>query len=340
MADALGGLLEVAGKAAHGFALVGSPGYRAGQQVQLQINEQQRTKQIDQLNMYMSIMKDRTGTWSKEAQKAAGDSIRRLPIFKNISERLGGGQLRGEGGAFGGMDLQGLKRTGAKVNPVTGNIEYAFGEDIETKTQMQAQEMERLEKKREVGTITKDETELLHKMYSGSLVSIETGQGLLSPKKREDIAQAEYEAKTTRKPLTVTEQKGVNSTVKEILGESKALPFGLRRGAAVTQEDMNRKWENTMEATGYTGRNEVQQKQIENEFDRQVGVLNKGKGVGVLANQYQWDRKKYKAFNKMKLSDIPIPADKRGFINKLRELENIDPALSAEYYNKYLDKFW
>jgi len=104
MADALSGILDVGAKAAHGFALVGSPGYRAGQQVQLQINEQQRTKQREQLSLYLNILKDRTGSWSKEAQKAAGDSIRRLPIFKSIADRLGGGRLRGEGGgAFGGI---------------------------------------------------------------------------------------------------------------------------------------------------------------------------------------------------------------------------------------------
>lgn len=40
------------------------------------------------------------------------------------------------------------------------------------------------------------------------------------------------------------------------------------------------------------------------------------------------------------ISDVPVPKDKREFINKLRELEKIDPDLSAEYYNKYLDKFW
>ena len=50
-----------------------------------------------------------------------------------------------------------------------------------------------------------------------------------------------------------------------------------------------------MEATGYSARPKVQQKQIEREFDQRVQILNKGKGVGVLANQYQWDRKKYKA---------------------------------------------
>ena len=42
----------------------------------------------------------------------------------------------------------------------------------------------------------------------------------------------------------------------------------------------------------------------------------------------------------LKIGDVPIPKTKREMINKLRELEKIDPALSAEYYNKYLDKFW
>jgi len=56
MADALGGILDVGQKAAHGFAMMGSPGYRAGQQAQLQIDEQRRKKQSDKLNMYLGIM--------------------------------------------------------------------------------------------------------------------------------------------------------------------------------------------------------------------------------------------------------------------------------------------
>jgi hypothetical protein len=50
--------------------------------------------------------------------------------------------------------------------------------------------------------------------------------------------------------------------------------------------------------------------------------------------------KKVVSGKKTKLTDIPAPKDKREFINKLRELETIDPDLSAEYYNKYLDRFW
>ena len=42
----------------------------------------------------------------------------------------------------------------------------------------------------------------------------------------------------------------------------------------------------------------------------------------------------------LKIDDVPIPKTKREFINKLRELEKTNPDLNAEYYNKYLDKFW
>lgn len=104
MADALGGLLTTIGKMGHGALMASDPIYQRGQLAQSQINQQQRTKQLDQLNLYLNILKDRTGTWSKEAQKAAGDSIRRLPIFKSISDKLGGGRLRGEG-VFGAMGM-------------------------------------------------------------------------------------------------------------------------------------------------------------------------------------------------------------------------------------------
>lgn len=171
----------------------------------------------------------------------------------------------------------------------------------------------------------------------GPLVQI--GQSLLSPEKRREVAEAEYEEKLTTKPLTPTEQKGVKATIVDIVGEKMAKLKGIWPGAYFSQKDMEKKWENAMEATGYVGRSKVQQKQIENEFDRYVSMLNKGKGTTTLAGQYQWDRKEYKG-TKMNLSDIPIPADRRGFINKLRELEKTSPDLSAEYYNKYLDKFW
>jgi len=43
---------------------------------------------------------------------------------------------------------------------------------------------------------------------------------------------------------------------------------------------------------------------------------------------------------KVDLTGIPEPKDRREFINKLRELEKDNPDLSRAYYNKYLDKFW
>ena len=96
-----------------------------------------------------------------------------------------------------------------------------------------------------------------------------------------------------KKTLTPTEQKGVQATIDSIVGGPKALPFGIRGGAAVSQEQVEQLWESTIEATGYVGRGKIQQKQIENAFDRKIATLNKGKGIGVLANQYQWDRKKW-----------------------------------------------
>lgn len=126
----------------------------------------------------------------------------------------------------------------------------------------------------------------------GPLVQI--GERLLSPEKRQELAEAEYEKGLTTKPLTPTEKKGVQATITEVMGERRTIPFGIRPGAAYSQEEMNRKWEETIEATGYAGRSKVQQKQIEGEFDRHIAMLNKGKGLGVLKGQYQWNRKKYK----------------------------------------------
>ena len=127
----------------------------------------------------------------------------------------------------------------------------------------------------------------------GPLVQI--GEKLLSPEQRQEVAEADYREKLTTKALTPTEMKGVQTTIKDIMGEGQTLPFGIRPGPAISQENMSAKWKETMESTGYAGRNKIQQKQIEREFDRYIAMLNKGKGAGVLKGQYKWDRRKYKA---------------------------------------------
>ena len=64
-------------------------------------------------------------------------------------------------------------------------------------------------------------------------------------------------------------------------------------GAKYKQEDVEKMWEHTIEESGYYGRSEIAQRQIRAEFDRHIATLNKGKGIGVLAKQYEWDRKKW-----------------------------------------------
>ena len=166
--------------------------------------------------------------------------------------------------------------------------------------------MNRLIKKREEGTATKNELSLLDKMEAGSPLVQITGERLLSPDKQLNIAEMDYEEKVKGKPLTSTEAKGVQTTIKEIVGSNKTLPFGIMPGEALEQSNMERLWESVMESTGYEGRGLVAQKQIENEFDRQVATLNRGKGVGVLANQYQWDRNKYESQIKSEPKTPPV----------------------------------
>jgi hypothetical protein len=139
------------------------------------------------------------------------------------------------------------------------------------------------------------DTDTANRLLSSALVNINvpTGQELLSEPERRARAKKEQEKIMGGQPLSPTDQKGVKATIEEILGEGKTLPFGILPGAALKQEDMNKLWEEAMEATGYSGRGGVAQKQIEQEFDMQVKTLNKGKGLGKLAKQYQWDRRKY-----------------------------------------------
>lgn len=131
--------------------------------------------------------------------------------------------------------------------------------------------------------------------------------GALTPEERPIQARAELAKRIAPKALTPTEQKGVQVTVRSVLVESgltggldskgeligKAVPFGVRRGAAVSQERIGQLWEQVMESTGYTSRDRGQQRQIDAVFDRQIKVLNKGKGITILKNQYQWNRALY-----------------------------------------------
>lgn len=149
--------------------------------------------------------------------------------------------------------------------------------------------------KSQQGTITPEEKKELSRSLQVNRPLIEFGKApasaqFLTPEERIEKAQ-----QPLKKPLSSTEVKGVDITVNTILGEPKVLPFGLKRGAAVSQKSMDALWEQTMRETGYEGRGKVAKGQIASRFDRRVRELNKGKGIGVLANQYQWNRKTYNA---------------------------------------------
>lgn len=133
------------------------------------------------------------------------------------------------------------------------------------------------------------------------------GFQFLTPEEQKTQAISELKKKVAPKALTPTEQKGVQSTVRSVLIESgltggldvdgellgKKVPFGLLPGAAVSQERIGQLWEQVMESTGYASRDRGQQRQIDAVFDRQIAVINKGKGIGVLAKQYEWSRSLY-----------------------------------------------
>jgi hypothetical protein len=179
--------------------------------------------------------------------------------------------------------------------------------------QLQLDRINLLQSKEAQGTLTQAEKDELQRSLQRNRPLVEFGAlpGLtkvLTPEER-----AEQARQPLVKPLTPTEIKGVDSVVNSILGGPKTLPFGIRGGAAVPQSKMNELWEQTMLETGYEGRSKIAQKQIESRFDRKVRELNKGKGLGVLANQYQWDRKKYNPF-KIGSPDVPKqPPLKEGF---------------------------
>ena len=195
-----------------------------------------------------------------------------------------GGQL------FGNLLLQQQQQQGALGLQAARPISPS-----QTITQKQLNRINFLENKARRGTITQQEKDELQRSLQRNRPLVEFGvlpglTQLLTPEER-----AKQARQPLVKPLTPTEIKGVDSTVKSILGEPKTLPFGVRVGAAIPQSKMEELWEQTMLETGYDGRSKTAKKQIESQFDRRVRELNVGKGVGVLANQYQWNRGKYKA---------------------------------------------
>ncbi len=167
-------------------------------------------------------------------------------------------------------------------------------------TQKQLNRINLLEHKARQGTITEPEKAELQRSLQRNRPLVEFGAlpgltRLLTPEERVEKAKAPL-----KKPLTSTEVKGVDATINAILGEPKALPFGVRPGAAISQSKMEILWEQTIEETGYNGRGKIAKKQIEARFDRRIKELNRGKGLGVLANQYEWSRTKWEAKQNLK----------------------------------------
>lgn len=161
--------------------------------------------------------------------------------------------------------------------------------------QAQLDRINLLQEKARRKTITKPEEAELSRSLQRNRPLVEFGvlpglTQLLTPEQRREQAQ-----QVLKKPLNSTEIKGVDTIVKAILGEPRPMPFGIRGGAAISQSKIETLWEQMMLETGYSGRSKIAQKQIESRFDRRIKELNRGKGLGVLANQYQWDRKKWEA---------------------------------------------
>lgn len=183
--------------------------------------------------------------------------------------------------------------------------------EISPSTQIKQKQLDRLnllEDKIETGTATPEEADELKSSLQINRPLVEFGKLPGSAQYLTEEERKEQAKQPLNKPLSNVETKGVSTTIKSILGDRKTLPFGLKPGAAVSQSNMESLWEQTIEETGYAGRGRVAKKQIESRFDREVTALNKGKGLGVLANQYEWDRKKWEAKQK--------PIDKKRFQEK------------------------
>jgi len=155
-----------------------------------------------------------------------------------------------------------------------------------------------LQAKVQAGTATEAEKrELQRKIGPAPVVEFSGLDKLLTPGERVAKAKAPL-----RKALTPTEAKGVDVIIEQVVPQIKPpvdlpilklIPGGMGPGPKYAQEDVGKMWEQVIEETGYYGRSEVAQRQIRAKFDRHIATLNKGKGIGVLAKQYEWSRKKW-----------------------------------------------
>lgn len=216
---------------------------------------------------------------SKRFGQALGEINPEATLFQAIAQMLSGGATPQQAMGVGGM----MQRGG--ISP---------SQQI---AQKKLNRINMLQEKIETGTATTGEKAALDKMLEGTPL-VQFGKDweadILGPKAMADRVKKKHKEAMAEKPMSETERKGVISVIEQVVGESKAMPFGVRPGPALKQADMEKLWEDVMEATGYGGRLSTQQTQIEQAFDQYVSTLNKGVGAGVLANQYQWDRKKYK----------------------------------------------
>ena len=143
------------------------------------------------------------------------------------------------------------------------------------------------------GPLVQVGSKLLSEPTRKTAAELENAEKIRAAQVSAEEDEAKRISRQVGEPLTVTETKGVDTIVKAVLGESKALPFGIMPGPAKSQEDLEVMWENVKDQTQYEARGSVAKKKIRSSFDIRVGILNKGKGVATLKGQYAWDRKAY-----------------------------------------------
>jgi hypothetical protein len=134
MAKKWNDLIRTAQRVGHDVGMM-SRGYRETAESEARLRQSKlqqklfkRGKETEDLNLYMTIIKDRTGTWSPEMKQAAEQNIRKHPRFRQLAESLGGAPMRGKGWGTGlgempsGMTPQEIK-IGAEGQP---SITYGY----------------------------------------------------------------------------------------------------------------------------------------------------------------------------------------------------------------------
>ena len=180
------------------------------------------------------------------------------------------------------------------------------------------------------------DTERADKLLMSSLVTIETGQKLLTPEKRQALADKEFSEKMA---LTPTQQNNARKSAKTIVQEmgTRIWKWGTKNYA---RGNLIQGYKQYRTENDYESKSTEHRKWLDDNWDSQMITYNKSGYKDIGKNEFDWDPEDEKVTGLRKETGVPTPKNKTEFSNTLRRLQLEDYDKAKEYYDKYLDKFY